>query len=155
MKRNNLPDIERERARQANAKKSVSPAAKKRAIFISLLSFINLIIYFGVVPTLPPMAQFGVHIAYMAIFGASLVVYIVYNRAFSRKNITIEMLPDVWTAEQKAAYILDGEERLRKSKWLMYIIIPFLGPIGVDAMILFVWDAYLKDVFAQIVGGIG
>ena len=65
------------------------------------------------------------------------------------------MLPDVWTSEQKAAYILDGEERLRKSKWLMYVIIPFLVPIGVDAMILFVWDAYLKDVFAQIVGGIG
>ena len=155
MKRNNLPDIERERARQANAKRSVSPAAKKRAIIISLLSFINLIIYFGVVPTLRPMTQFAVHIIYMAIFGASLVVYIVYNRAFSRKNITIEMLPDVWTSEQKAAYILDGEERLRKSKWLMYVIIPFLVPIGVDAMILFVWDAYLKDVFAQIVGGIG
>ena len=90
----------------------------------------------------------------MAIFGVSLVVYIIYNRAFTRKGITIEMLPDIWSAEKKAAYILDGEERLKRSQWLMYIIIPFLVPIGADALILFLWDPYLKDVFSSLVGGV-
>lgn len=148
MKKRNLPDIKR-----GQPKKSVSPEARKKAGIIAALSFINILIYFGVVPSLPPIAQFVTHIAYMAIFGASLVVYIVYNRAFTRKGITIEMLPDVWDAKKKAAYIQDGEERMRKSQWLMYVIIPFLCPIGVDALILFVWDPYLSGIFSQLIGG--
>lgn len=155
MKRKNLPDIKKEQARTSQERKPVSPDVKKKAFIIAALSFLNIFIYFGVVPLLRPLAQFAIHISYMAIFGASLVVYIIYNRAFSRKGITIEMLPDIWSAERKAAYILDGEERLKKSQWLMYIIIPFLVPIGVDALILFVWDPYLSDLFSQIVGGIG
>lgn len=121
---------------------------------IAALSFVNLLIYFGVVPLLPPIAQFATHMSYMAIFGVSLVVYIIYNRAFTRKGITIEMLPDIWSAEKKVAYILDGEEKLKRSQWLMYIIIPFLVPIGADALILFLWDPYLKDVFSSLVGGV-
>ena len=148
MKRKNLPDIKKEQA-----KKSVSPEAKKKAAFIAVLSFVNILIYFGVVPLLPPIAQFAIHIAYMAIFGISLVIYVVYNRAFTRKGITIEMLPDIWSAEKKAAYILEGEERQKKSQWLMYIIIPFLAPIGVDALILFIWDPYLSKIFSQLTGG--
>lgn len=148
MKKQNLPDIKKEMA-----KKTVSPEARKKAIIIAILSFVNIFIYFGVVPALPPLLQFIIHIAYMAIFGSSLVVYVIYNRAFTRKGITIEMLPDVWNAEKKAAYIQDGEDRLKKSQWLMYLIIPFLCPIGVDALILFVWDPYLSGAVSQIIGG--
>ena len=64
------------------------------------------------------------------------------------------MLPDVWTHQQKIEYLLDGEERLKKSKWLLYIIIPFLVPVGADAFILFVWDPYLSGMFSSIIGGI-
>ena len=154
MKKQSLPDIKREQTRAPREKRPVSPKAKKKAIMIAALSFVNLLIYFGVVPLLPPIAQFATHMSYMAIFGVSLVVYIIYNRAFTRKGITIEMLPDIWSAEKKAAYILDGEERLKRSQWLMYIIIPFLVPIGADALILFLWDPCLKDVFSSLVGGV-
>ncbi len=154
-KQKNLPDIKKEQARQTSAKKAVSPQTKKKALYIILLSILTTAIYFGIVPLLPPIVQFIIHIVYMSIFSASLVVYIIYNRAFTRKGITMEMLPDVWSAERKAAYIMDGEERLKKSHWLMFLIIPFLIPIGMDAMYLFVWEAYLKDIFAKIVGGIG
>lgn len=155
-KKKNLPDVRREAMRDKSVKKPVSPETKKKAAIIAAASFVNMLIYFGVVPAIPSAtAQFSIHIAYMLIFSISLVIYIIYNRAFTRKNITIDMLPDVWSAEQKAAYILDGEERLKKSQWLMYIIIPFLVPIGADALVLFVWDPYLSDVFSSIVGGIG
>ncbi len=154
-KQRKLPDVNRKPARAVKEKKAISPKTKKKAIIIAALSLVNVLIYFGIVPALPPKAQFPIHIAYMAIFGASLVVYIIYNRAFTRKNITYEMLPDVWSAEQKTAYILDGQERLKRSEWLMYIIIPFLVPIGIDALYLFVWEAYLKNILTQIVGGIG
>ncbi len=153
-KKKKLPKIQSEPARADSQRKPVSAEAKKRAFFIAGLSLLNVIIYFAIVPALPPIVQFAVHIAYLAIFGAALVLYIIYNRAFTRKNITIEMLPDVWSAEKKAAYIIDGEERLKKSRWLMYIIIPFLVPIGIDALYLFVWEAYLKGIVMQIVGGL-
>ena len=128
-KKKNLPDVRREAMRDKSVQKPVSPETKKKAAIIVAASFVNLLIYFGVVPAIPSAtAQF---------------------------SITIDMLPDVWSAEQKAAYILDGEERLKKSQWLMYIIIPFLVPIGADALVLFVWDPYLSDFFSSIVGGIG
>lgn len=155
-KQRKLPDIKTESARGSSQKKPIPKEAKKKAIFIAALSFINTLIYFGVVPAIPSaIAQFAIHMAYMAVFSISLVIYVIYNRAFTRKNITIDMLPDVWDAEKKAAYILDGEERLKRSQWLMYLIIPFLVPVGIDALYLFVWDAYLKGFVTQLLGGVG
>jgi hypothetical protein len=153
-KQNNKPNIKREQTRSMELGRKISPATKKKAFLIAALSFVSIFIYFGAVPLLRPTAQFIVHIAYMVIFGVSLIAYITYNRAFTRKNITIDMLPNVWSAEQKAAYVADGEERLKKSQWLLLIVIPTLVPIGVDSLILFVWDPYLKGFFTGIVGGI-
>ena len=156
MKKNNkLPNLQRTPSKRPAEKKPISPEVKRKAIIIALASLVNLLVYFGVVPQIKSsIAQFAIHIAYMLIFSITLVIYIIYNRAFTRKNITIEMLPDVWTHQQKIEYLLDGEERLKKSKWLLYIIIPFLVPVGADAFILFVWDPYLSGMFSSIIGGI-
>ena len=134
--------------------KPVSPEAKKKAFLLIALSFVSVFIYFGVIPVLHPLVQMALHIAYLVIFGVALIGYIAYNRAFSRKNITVNMLPDVWSMEKKMAYIADGEERLKKSAWLMLIIIPLLVPIGIDSLILFVWDPYLSKFMASIAGGL-
>ena len=153
-KHNNKPNIQKEQARSLDVRKSISPATKKKAFLIAALSFVSIFIYFGAIPMLRPTAQFIAHIAYMVIFGVSLIAYIAYNRAFTRKNVTIDMLPNIWSAEQKASYVADGEERLKKSQWFLLIIIPCLVPIGVDSLILFVWDPYLKEFFSGIAGGI-
>ena len=156
MKKNNqLLSPGKEPAKRARERKPISPETKKKALIIAVASFVNILIYFGIVPQIPSsIAQFSIHIAYMLIFSITLVIYVIYNRAFTRKSITIEMLPDVWTQEQKVAYILDGEERLKRSKWMLYIIIPFLVPVGADAFILFVWDPYLSTMFTSLMGGI-
>ncbi len=114
-------------------------------------SLILTFLYFAVMATnivvIPPfviteypitLAQI-VYTVYWAVFAAFLVVFVVYNRAFSRRNITPEMLPDTMTAMEKAEYINDGKNRLEKSKWMLSVIIPLLVTIALDAIYLFTW----------------
>ena len=80
-----------------------------------------------------------VYTVYWAVFAAFLTVFIVYNRAFTRRGLTPEMLPDTMSAVEKAEYINDGKERLEKSKWMLSVIIPLLVTIALDAIYLFTW----------------
>ena len=130
----------------AKAKKNVSPEAKRKAITLVISSLASLFIYYGLTGINIPALQMGVMAAYMAAFGIFLVAYIAYNRAFSRKNITIEMLPDTWSREQKEEYIADGERRYEKSQWMLMVIIPLLVTFAAEAMYLFIWTGLLEPM---------
>ena len=80
-----------------------------------------------------------VYTVYWAAFAAFTVVFVIYNRAFTRRGITPEMLPDTMSAVEKAEYINDGKRRLEKSKWMLSVIIPLLVTIALDAIYLFTW----------------
>ena len=69
-----------------------------------------------------------------------------FSIAFSRKNVTIEMLPDTWSREQKEEYIADGERRYEKSQWMLMVIIPLLVTFVAEAMYLFVWTGLLEPM---------
>ncbi len=128
------------------APKPVSQKTKKKAVSLIFGSIVSLVIYYGVGATNIPMLQMGVMIAYMVAFGALLAAYIIYNRAFSRKNITPDMLPDHWSAEEKQNFIRDGEERMKKSQWMLMIIIPLLVTFAAEAMYLFVWTGLIEPM---------
>jgi uncharacterized membrane protein len=64
-------------------------------------------------------------------------IYIVYNRAFSRKGVTEEMLPPEWDVEKKREFIEDGKRRLAKSKWMLMGIIALIVTFVVEAVTLF------------------
>ena len=83
---------------------------------------------------------------YMLAFGGFLVAYIAYNRAFTRKGVTVDMLPDSWSDEKKQEYVEDGVRRAEKSKWMLSVIIPFLITILADTLYLFVWEGLLKSM---------
>ena len=70
-------------------------------------------------------------------FAAFLLIFVIYNRAFTRRNLTVAMLPREWSKEQKEGYIADGKNRLERSKWMVSVIIPILVPIALDALYLF------------------
>ena len=127
-------------------KAPVSQKTKKKAIFLIFGSIVSLVIYYGVGATNIPMLQMGVMIAYMVAFGALLSAYIIYNRAFSRKNITADMLPDHWSVDEKQNFIRDGEERMKKSQWMLMIIIPLLVTFAAEAMYLFVWEGLIEPM---------
>ena len=61
---------------------------------------------------------------YLVSATALVLGYVIYNRGFSRKGLTEEMLPVTWSAEEKKEFIEDGERRLRKSR---YLLIPIFG----------------------------
>lgn len=127
-------------------KAPVSKNAKRKAISLIFFSLLSLVIYYGVGATNIPALQMGVMVAYMVAFGGMLAAYIIYNRAFSRKNITMDMLPDHWSADEKQSYLRDGEERMKKSRWMLMIIIPLLVTFAAEAMYLFVWTGLIEPM---------
>ena len=124
-----------------NNRPPLTPEKKKLILSIVACSVLTCIVYFGACyginhPALifVPMA---VSIGFWVSFAVLVLIFIIYNRAFTRKKLTVDMLPREWTREQKESYIQDGKDRFEKSKWMLSIIIPLLVPIALDALYLF------------------
>lgn len=83
---------------------------------------------------------------YLAATAGLAIGYTVYNRGFSRRGITADMLPDTMSAEEKCEFIADGERRMKKSKWMLTLIIPFLVTFTYDLFELFVFG-YFASLF--------
>ena len=75
--------------------------------------------------------------AYLVAMTVLIVVYIVYNRGFSRRNMTCEMLPDEWSYDEKVAYIEDGRQRLKRSSWMLMLILAFTFTFAFDLFELY------------------
>ena len=90
---------------------------------------------------------FGVMIAYFVVFAVTFIAYLVYNRGFVNKNVTVEMLPADWSEEKKQSFLADEKARAQKSRWMLTVIIPFIVVFMCEALYLFVWDSYLADFF--------
>lgn len=84
---------------------------------------------------------------YMVVFTLFLLAYVIYNRGFSRRNVTVEMLPDEWSEEKKEAFLADGRERMRKSKWMLLPIVAFGFTFAYDMIELFVIP-YFRTMFS-------
>lgn len=84
--------------------------------------------------------SFLVMIAYMALLLGFGLAYLIYNRFLYRKGVTADMLPEEWSAQQKCAFLEDGERRLRRSRWMMLILIPLLFTFMIDTFDLFIVD---------------
>ena len=122
---------------------------KKRLIFsIAFNAVLLSVIYFGVCYGFENaefdnyrqtilIIQFVITGLFWVAFATMLIIYVVYNRAFSRKNVTVDMLPSSWTKEAKEEYVEDGKRRLKKSKWMLAVIIPLMVPIALDALLIY------------------
>ena len=88
---------------------------------------------------------FLVMVLYTALLLGFTLAYLIYNRFLWRKGLTAEQLPADWSAERKCAFLADGERRLRRSKWMMLIIIPLLFTFLMDTLELFI----LEPLFYQ------
>ena len=85
--------------------------------------------------------------AYLAIETVAIAAYVIYNRGFSRRGVTAEMLPDTMSAEEKCEFIADGERRLKKSKWMLTVLFPMI--------VIFMWEMieiYLLDYIKALLG---
>jgi hypothetical protein len=149
MSKNQKPNINSRTTRQV--KKPLSGAAMKQLYLLILNSILLLFFYFGtmdlevqvipagVIAPYPIFIGQFVYVAYWLAFAGFLLAYLIYNRGFTRKNITVEMLPDDWSTEKKEDFVSDGKRRFEKSKWMLSVLIPLLVTISIDAIYLFTW----------------
>ena len=94
----------------------------------------------------------GVMVFYAVAGAASLFTYIIYNRGFTRDNITPEMLPDTMSEQQKAEFIQSGKDRKRKSKWMIIVIFALFLPLAVDFIVLVAVPTLLSSMLGQSAG---
>ena len=117
-----------------------------------LILIVNTVLFFAVYRVLLYYAEltdetvysFCVMLLYMALLLGFVLAYLIYNRFLYRKNLTVQDLPDTMSPEEKQAFIDDGKERLKKSKWMMLIILPLVVTFLIDAVDLFILDLFRK-----------
>ena len=108
---------------------------------------INTVLIYGFYRLAMGFSHFKVVLGiYIAVTTALVLAYVIYNRGFTRKNVTRDMLPDTMTDEEKDAYLADGEQRLKKSKWMLTLIFPLILTFLFDSVELFLGD-YFKNLF--------
>lgn len=99
-----------------------------------------LIIYFVVAIRFQFGYIFHIYVALGVVLGLS---YVIYNKGFSAKDITPDMLPDTMSQAEKQAFIEDGKLRLRKSRWMLTLLLPIILTIACDMFYLFVIEGFL------------
>lgn len=110
-------------------------APKKFNIGMLLLLVFNTAVIFGFYRYMLTTRYFlPVLVIYMAALALLLIAYIIYNRGFSRSGVTVDMLPDSMTNEEKVAFVEDALCRKKKSKWMLTLIFPFVFTFGFDAI---------------------
>ena len=138
-----LPNQPREERKPRERK----PATKEQKLLFGMVlgcSVVSTLLYFGIVALSQHMESLrtaqimgiGIMVLYAAIGAGFLIAYIIYNRAFTRDNITPDMLPDTMSEHEKLAFIQSGVERKRKSRWMIVVLFAAFVPLAIDFLIL-------------------
>ena len=138
-----LPNQPREERKPRERK----PATKEQKLLFGLVlgcSVVSTLLYFGIVALSQHMESLrtaqimgiGIMVLYAVIGAGFLIAYIIYNRAFTRDNITPDMLPDTMSEHEKLAFIQSGVERKRKSRWMIVVLFTAFVPLAIDFLIL-------------------
>lgn len=127
------------KAGKASIYAEMTPEVKRRLIDVGIILGVTVLllgIYYCFVKIWAFQMIFSI---YMAVWAVLFIAYWVYNRGFSRKGVTPEMLPDEWSDAKKEQFIADGKRRMEKSRWMIYIIAPLCFVFIVEMFLAFVW----------------
>ena len=123
---------------------------KRNHLIVTLLNTVSIYgLYVILITAFPPYATVTVSV-YLVALAAFSFGYVIYNRGFSRKNVTIEMLPPDWPEEEKLEYLADAERRLKKSKWCLTVLIPLIFTFFMDIFYLFIYEPHFAPIFGDI-----
>lgn len=116
---------------------------KATALLLLLNTALGIALYFILIHLgvwfMPPI--------YLAVGAVFALIFIVYNRGFYAKNAKPEELPNTMTKQEKLAYIQDGKDRLKRSRWMLTVILPIVLTIAVDLIYLYIFP-YVKEFFS-------
>ena len=105
-----------------------------RLLSTVLLSIVLLAFYyFSMSFSFFPFVMFG----YMIAEAALVITYIVYNRGFSWRGVSEDMLPEKWDAEKRSSFLTECREKQKRSQWMLVAIISFLVTFICEVLLLF------------------
>lgn len=84
--------------------------------------------------------SFLVMVLYMALLLVFTLAYIIYNRCFYRRGVTVEQLPEDWNDEKKQEFLADDLRRADRSRWMLTVIFPLVVTFFIDTVDLFIID---------------
>ena len=120
----------------------MKPEAKKLALHLLINSIVLIVLYFMIAKVFP-----YVWVIYLAAGAGLGFYYVIYNKGFSGKGVTPDMLPTTMSLAEKEAFIEDSRVRLKNSRWVLTILIPILLTFMLDMMYLFL-SPYVEAIFS-------
>lgn len=115
----------------------------------ALLLVLNTVLFLAAYLLFIQINEIATLTVYSVVTAGFVFSYVIYNRGFSRRGVTPEMLPAEWSYEKRCEFIEDGHRRLEKSKWMLLVIFPL---IVVYAFELF--SIYILPMLGSMVSGI-
>lgn len=119
---------------------------KKKTVRIIITAALSILLFafyrFSLAFDFFPYVMWG----YMLATTVLALVYIFYNRGFSRKGVTVDMLPTDWSEEKKTEFVNSARTRMNRSRWMLIFMIGFLLTFMLDSIELFVIP-YFKGLF--------
>ena len=134
MKKEQIPDNISGAEQKAKDKRNIARILITVALSVVLLVFYRVSLDYEFFP----YVMWG----YMIALAVLVLVYILYNRGFSRKGITVDMLPDEWSEERKTEFVLSAKKRMDRSRWMLMLAMGFLVTFMFDAIELFVFPFF-------------
>ena len=146
------PDDGRRRERTPSPKKPPRPGATRERVLILVLTLVLMLLYFSVQRladdgTLPRALGIAVMVLYMVSFGGLLIAYLIYNRAFIHKDVTVDMLPEDWPRKESRRSWTATAAAPNAPAGCCFLLIPFVFVFLAEAMYLFLWLDNIENWF--------
>ena len=83
---------------------------------------------------------------YYGALAASALAYVIYNRGFAADKLTYSSLPKDWSEEKKHSFLMQRDEKKKKSKWLLTIIFPLCLTVFFDIIYLYFGETIVSTL---------
>ena len=120
----------------------MKPETKKLAISLLINSILLVVLYFVAAKKFP-----YIWVIYLAAGAGLGLYYVIYNKGFSGKGVTPDMLPSTMSLAEKEAFIEDSRKRLHNSRWVLTLLVPILITFMLDMLYLYLFP-YVEAIFS-------
>jgi hypothetical protein len=131
-------DVERNELAIKKEKRDAAFKKNKRHIFPLIINTVTFFALYSYLVNISEAVMMATLWCYFGLTAAFCLAYIIYNRGFSRLNVTPEMLPASMSDEEKREFIEEAKLRIEKSKWMLTVLLPLIVIYGYELVDLFV-----------------
>jgi membrane-anchored glycerophosphoryl diester phosphodiesterase (GDPDase) len=137
-------DVERNELAIKKEKRDAAFKKNKRHIFPLIINTVTFFTLYSYLVNISEAVMMATLWCYFGLTAAFCLAYIIYNRGFSRLNVTPEMLPASMSDEEKREFIEEAKLRIEKSKWMLTIIFPLIMTFILDILNIWIFDPMME-----------